>query len=171
MNNFIRIVTINLLLISYLLFPSQLSAQELQLTLPSLETPSVVQIEKPIIMPVNPGDKILWSGLLLNPSAVAQIKVNLDSQKEQCKLDITKEVDLAKANFEFQRSVLQIENDRKKIIYEATIKSKIEENNQLHKLLEIKENEKPNIYLWTGLGVIGGITITILTTIIVTHAN
>lgn len=138
---------------------------------PPVPSSTVQSPAVPVIVPVKPGYVVLWPGLLLNPAAVAQIKVNLDSAKEQCDIVTKKAVDQQKAQGDFQLANQTAESTRVKSVLEANLKSRIGEVVDLQKRLEQSEKDRPNVYLWTGLGVGVGMVVTVLTVFAVSQAS
>jgi hypothetical protein len=109
--------------------------------------------------------------LLLNPPAVAQIKVDLDTAKEQCALTTRKEVATAKADCDFRSESERATAERQKAEVEAALKSRTSEVVDLQKRLEKIEKDKTNVYLYTGLGAVGGIVLTVITVFAVSRAS
>jgi hypothetical protein len=145
------------------------------------ETPSVVDTPIPVsavqppvvptIVPARPGYVVPWPGLLLNPAAVAQIKVELDSAKKQCDIIVEREVAVQKAHNDHELAVQKAAHERAQAEANASIKTKTSEINDLTKRLEKAEKDKPNTYLWTGLGFGAGVVVTVLTVFAVSQAT
>ncbi len=125
----------------------------------------------PTIVPLKPGNVVPWPGLLLNPAAVAQIKVDLDSAKEQCAIVTRRAVDEQKAQDDYQTALQKAAHDRIQAELQASLKSRTGEVNDLTKRLEKAEKDRPNPYLWTGLGFGAGIAVTVLTVFAVSQAT
>jgi len=126
---------------------------------------------EPTIVPVRPGSIIPWPGLLLNPAAVAQIKVELDSAKQQCAIVTKRAVDEQKAHDDYELALQKAAAERAQAEAAASIKTKTSEINDLTKRLEKAEKDKPNTYLWTGLGFGAGVVVTVLTVFAVSQAS
>lgn len=125
----------------------------------------------PVILPLRPGNVVPWPGLLLNPAAVAQIKVDLDNAKGQCEIVTQRAVAEQKAHDDYDKAVAKAESDRQKAVLEANLRSRTSELNDLTKRLEAAEKDKPNTYLWAGLGFGAGIAVTVLTVFAVNQAS
>lgn len=117
------------------------------------------------------GQKAPWTGLLLNAPAVARIKVELDSAKEQCVIVTQKAVDTQKAQYEFQLENERAEAERKAAEAAAALRTRQAEIVDLQKRLDKAEKDRPNVYLWTGLGFVGGAALTVLTVFAVSQAS
>ena len=133
--------------------------------------PATVVPSDPIIVPLPLGGKAPWPGLLLNAPAVARIKVELDTAKEQCVIITQKAVNTQKAQYEFQLESERATAERKETEAAASLKSRNSEIQDLQKALDKAEKDRPNVYLWTGLGVVGGAVLTVLTVFAVTRAT
>lgn len=107
----------------------------------------------------------------MNAPAIAQIKVDLDSAKEQCDITIKKEVDTTVANWQYKLDVQVATSTREKSEVDAALKSRTAEAIDLQKRLAQSEKDRPNVYLWTGLGVAGGVILTVLTVFAVSKAS
>ena len=126
---------------------------------------------EPTIVPVRPGSVIPWSGLLLNPAAVAQIKVELDSAKQQCAIVTQRAVAEQKAQSDYDAALQKAAAERQQAELNASVKSKTAEINSLTQRLSQAEKDRPNAYLWTGLGFGAGIAVTVLTVFAVSQAS
>lgn len=132
---------------------------------------SVQPPTEPTIVPVRPGSVIPWPGLLLNPAAVAQIKVDLDSAKQQCFIVTQRAVAEQKAQSDYDAALQKAAAERQQAELNASVKSKTAEINSLTQRLSQAEKDRPNTYLWTGLGFGAGVAVTVLTVFAVAQAT
>lgn len=131
----------------------------------------VVDVTQPLLLPLKVGDKAPWPGVLLNAPAVAQIKVNLDSAKAECDIEVRKAQDIVKAQATFELANEKASHEKDKAVDAAVIKEKTLTVADLQKRLDESEKSRPNVYLWTGVGVVGGVVLTVLTVFAVSQAS
>lgn len=126
---------------------------------------------EPTIVPVKPGSIIPWPGLLLNPAAVAQIKVELDSANQQCSIITRRALGEQKAQSDYEAALQKAAAERQQAELNANVKSKTAEINSLTQRLALTEKDRPNTYLWVGLGFGAGVAVTVLTVFAVSQAT
>lgn len=107
-----------------------------------------------------------FTGILLSPKAAATIVVQLDSLKEQIKIELqkAKAEEIAKCDFKTSELITKNESDKK--IFAARLDEQIKVGLVLQDRLKKEESSRVNTPLWVGvgttLGVITGIGITLL---------
>lgn len=120
---------------------------------------------KPEVTPVKKGDKAPFAGVLFNVDAAAKVKVDIEHAREQCKIEVEKEKDLEKAKKELELAKMKAAEEAAKKELALTLALKNDQINFLNQTIE-RQNEKltknknrDGLYL--GLGVLGGILLTV----------
>jgi len=140
-------------------------------SVPNTSTPEGETDPGEVITPLRKGTKAPFTGSLLSPQAMAKIIVEMKLANER----IAIEVDRAKGECDAQcdkkisDKTASCEADNK--IAKSTIEQNIKDIEELNKELETLRSSQPNVYLWTGLGVLTGIGISILTVYAVSEAT
>ena len=114
-----------------------------------------------LISPLKKSQKAPFNGVLLNPAAVAGVKVQLDTADEQCKIEQDKAVGICKAQCDFNSSNLKAENERLAAVAAANEKSLRGEITDLQATLKKTTTSGSNPVLLIGLGVVGGVLTTL----------
>lgn len=148
-------------------------------SIPTVSVPVLVQPpalspdEVPVgaaISPMKKGQIAPFTGLLLSPAAIAALIVELNSFKEQTKIEVDHAVGDQKAQCDFslaeQKNVL--ETDKK--ILSAHITDQDKQISILQVDLKAAEARQTNPALWLGLGALGGFIVTIAIAYVVVQA-
>lgn len=121
------------------------------------------------ISPLYKGNKAPFSGVHLSPMAVAFIYVELKSVAKTIEIEVERAKKEAEAYHKY-------EINKKKIEYDADVKVlnvKIEANEKnisfLEKRLIEEEKKRESVPLWTGLGFLAGVGISLLTVYVVSE--
>jgi hypothetical protein len=140
-------------------------------TLPVASTPEGEADPGEVITPLRKGTKAPFTGSLLSPQAMAKIIVEMRLANERIAIEVDKAKEECDAHCEKKISdkTAGCEADRK--IAQATIEQNIKDIESLNKELKILEDSQPNVYLWTGLGFLAGIGVSILTVYAVSEAT
>jgi hypothetical protein len=121
-----------------------------------------VQVQTiPTIAPLNKDQPAPFLGVLLSPEAVAKIVADKDVQANATQLTLQHQVDLDKANVDFQLSQLKTTCSTDKSIIQAQLTDSQKQNAILMKQLE---NVTGGISapVWIGIGIVGGIVSTLV---------
>ena len=73
-------------------------------------SPSLVNAEDLIITPIKEGQPAPYSGVILDSPTAARIIVDKKLSEERCNIQKKSEIDRARADCEFKRSLLEAEN-------------------------------------------------------------
>jgi hypothetical protein len=112
-----------------------------------------------------------YTGILLSPRATATIITQLNSIDDAVKIEVAKAKAESKAQCDFalDEQKNRLETDKKVIQADADEKAK------RIKILETKLSEseasRPNVIVWTGVGFVGGVVVTVLTTYALSQAT
>lgn len=122
------------------------------------------------IKPLQKGDVAPFAGLLLSPTAVAKVIVDIDSKKTEIDIAVKSAVDTQKAidNKEFADAKAECDKDKK--IMQANLDFNNKQIQELQTALKKTEDNKPNLLLYVGGGVIGGALLVLGTTFVVVSA-
>lgn len=133
--------------------------------------PNMASADEPVMKPMRQGDVAPWIGVLLNPAAVAQIKVNLDTAKAACDITTKKAVDTVTAQCVADIGLEKAAHEKDKAVDAAIIKANSQALADALKRLDTAEKAKSNPYIWLGLGGAAGIAVTILTVVVVSSVK
>ena len=107
------------------------------------------------VTPINEGQPAPYSGVILDSPTAARIIVDKKLSEERCKIQKKSEVERARADCEFKRSLLEAEKQAEKKKLEILLSSQEKENQRLHRALE--ETDSVNGVWWFITGTITGI--------------
>lgn len=124
----------------------------------------------PVISPLQKNQKAPFSGVLLNPPAVAQIKVELDTAEQKCKIETNRSVSVCQAQCDKKTNDLIAENERLQAIASAREKSQQSQILELQNVIK-KSTSGPSPGLWVGLGTAGGVLLTLGTVWVVAQVT
>jgi hypothetical protein len=115
------------------------------------------------ISPMRKGNKAMFTGVLLSPLAIATLITELKSAELVTEIEVKRAKDEAAAWCikDLEKAAATAEAEKKSL--QAEIDAKITQMKELEKALDKAERDRPNAYLWAGLGVIGGVGISLLT--------
>ena len=115
------------------------------------------------LSPMRKGNKAPFSGVLLSPVAVAQIVAQMRFVEEEKKLEVERAKEEAAAWSKHEMENQKIFSETKVKIMQAEIDYQFSQVKKLQEDLSKAESERPNKYLWAGLGVLGGVGLALLT--------
>lgn len=122
------------------------------------------------ISPMRKGNRAPFTGVLLSPRAMAKILVDIKTAQERVAIEVDKAKAECEANCDKKASDKAASCEADKKIAEATIEQNIKEIQSLNKELKDLRDDQPNVYLWTGLGVLAGIGVSVLAVYAVSQA-
>lgn len=134
------------------------------------EAPALVAGEPDVgaaVSPMKKGQTAPFTGVLLSPRAVATVTVNLQSIEEKIKIEVNRATELAKVKCDADVNAEKIKAEADTKVFQAQLEARNAELKILTDRLEKEEKAKPNLLLWTGGGVLGGVLLTVL----VVHAT
>jgi hypothetical protein len=115
--------------------------------------------ELPRISPLNEGDVAPFSGVLYNPTAIAETIAQREFLIEQHKLNLTVLKERLDAEYSLKLSNLQADLDAFKIKYDSMSTIKDEEINKLQNIVLKQTND--HSHWWLTGGILTGVLITI----------
>lgn len=124
-----------------------------------------------VISPMKKGQVAPFTGLLLSPSAVADIIVQLQNAQNETDIQVKRAVETQKA-----QDQLVIDNQNSAYQYLKTTSDLIIKNQDakiaaLTKKIVEEEKSKPNLPLWIGGGFLGGVVVSVLTVFAIGRAT
>ncbi len=162
------ITAISLLLTSSTLYGSPPSSK---ISLPPINVPEGETSVGAAISPMSKGNRAPFTGLLLSPLAVATIISELSSYQEMLEIELTRVKAEYEADMKFRLNRLKIEHEADKTVLNTQIETANKRIIELGYLLQKEIDNRPNIFLWSSLGVLGGIGITLLTVFAVSQVS
>jgi hypothetical protein len=123
------------------------------------------------ISPMKKGQTAPFTGVLLSPQAVATITVNLNSIADKIKIEVTKAHGDDKAQCDALVNTIKINADADSKRLNAQLTASKADNKVITDRLAKAEKSAPNLSLWVGGGVLGGIVLTLVTTFAVGKAT
>jgi len=123
------------------------------------------------LSPMKKGQKAPFTGVLLSPSAVANVIVELKSIDERIQIEVAAAMQKQTAICEKSTSDLKTKQEADRKILQADLADKARVI--LAKEQEIKKlrDEQTNPWAWLGAGAAGGITLTVLTAFAISKAT
>ena len=130
-----------------------------------------VYADEPAITPLRQSQKAPYSGVLLNPEAVAKVAVDYNNVKSQIEIEVQKASETEKAKAQKAIDDLRADLQYNKTVSDAMLKSKDKEIDVLLKQVNNLEKYQNNPMLWCGLGLVGGVVITVATVLVIGAAK
>lgn len=152
--------------LSFVLNVSSVSAADpdpKKITLPKISVPSGEVDVGDAISPMPKGARAPFTGLLLSPRAVATLITELSSYQELLEIETRRLRQEYDADIEFKLNKLKIEHEADTSVLKARLESSNSTIIDLGNQLQHEIDNRPNVFLWTSLGVAGGIALTLLT--------
>lgn len=136
------------------------------------ETPKVEVKEDPgKISPLKQNQPAPYPGVLFSPKAAAVVATEISTAKQKIVIEVESAVKTAEAKKDRDFNILKIQCDTDKKILTATSEERIKRIGQLESDLKNAQEAAPSRPFWTGVGVVGGIAVTLLTVFIVGQAT
>jgi hypothetical protein len=123
-----------------------------------------------VISPMKLGQKAMFSGLLLSPSAVATVISNLDHQKQACDIEVKKATDTDTAQCTLKVTIADNATVRVQSVSDAEVKSRDAQIKTLSDALQKAQSSSSSPYIWAVVGVVSGIALTLGTVFLVSKA-
>jgi len=124
----------------------------------------------PVIVPLKMNELAPFDGVELSAESVATIITNFHLKDEELKLNIDKALADASAQSTFKLNELQSQLDLNKHVSDARIKSLDDQNKALNIELKKAIDDQSNVPLLLGLGFAGGVVVSVLLTLALTHS-
>lgn len=124
--------------------------------------------------PMKKKQRAPFTGVLLSPSAVANIIVEYETIEERIHVEVMKTISESKADCEKQLTDKKIKHEADKKIMQASINSKdlmIKSLDAEVKRLNDEKNAKWHPGAWIGIGAASGIALTVLTAFAISKAT
>jgi hypothetical protein len=123
------------------------------------------------ITPLKKGYPAPFTGVLMSPKAVATVIVELNSFDDRIKIEVDRALGECQARCDFKVNEVKIKAESDAKISAAHLKFLSDENTVLQNRLKKVEESQPNLMLWAGGGLVGGIAMTVLTVFAVSQAS
>lgn len=124
-----------------------------------------------VLSPLRKGQKAPFTGILLSPSSVAYIIVEMETFQEKINFEISRAVKINQTECERNASNSEARTTADKKELQAQINENNRKINILNEQLKKEKKSQTNPGLWLGLGVAGGVVLTVLTTFAVSQAT
>lgn len=134
-----------------------------KISLPKLNIPPGEEDVGAAISPMSKGVRAPFTGLLLSPLAVATLMTELTSYQELLEIEVRRLRQEHDADVEFRLKKLKIEHEADVSILNSRLETSNSTIINLGNQLQREIDNRPNVFLWTSLGVAGGIALTLLT--------
>ena len=114
------------------------------------------------ISPLKKGQPAPFSGVLFTPRAAASVATEISTFREKSRIELTSAVASAEAkkDFRYDEAVSACKTD--KVVLNTTINSERDRSLLLEKEIQKLKQEAPSKTMWLGAGVLGGVTLTLL---------
>ena len=123
------------------------------------------------LSPMKKSQKAPFTGVLLSPSAVANIIVDLESIDEKIRIEVNAAVQKQIATCEKTTSDLNTKHEADIKILRADIDDKSVTISAKEEEIKKLKSEQTNPWVWAGIGAASGIALTLLTTFAVSKAT
>lgn len=123
------------------------------------------------LSPMKRGQQAPFSGVLLSPRATATLLVQINSINDQIKIEVdhARAEEIAKCDFRVKETTTTMTADQK--ILQARSDAQAKQIDVLNDQLKREEGARSNGTLLLGLGVAGGVILTVLTTFAVSRST
>jgi hypothetical protein len=119
------------------------------------------------ISPMKKGQVAPFTGILLSPKAAATVIAELNNFEARVKVEVDHAVAVNQAQCDFKLSEQKTTADADKKVLNAQLEERNKRIDILNGIIKKQEEDRPNVMLWTGLGVAGGVIITLGTVLVV----
>jgi len=155
------------LLLTSMTLPSLARAQDKKPEPPKVE----VKEDTGKISPLKQNQPAPYPGVLFSPKAAAVVAIEISTAKQKIVIEVESAVKTAEAKKDRAFNILKIQCDTDRKILSATSEERIKRIGQLESDLKNAQAAAPSRPFWTGVGVVGGIAVTLLTVFIVGQAT
>jgi sensor c-di-GMP phosphodiesterase-like protein len=124
----------------------------------------------PVISPLKQGQVAPYAGVLLSPGAVAQLVAQQDTVQAAIQLVVQHQVEVDAAQQKYALDTQQTTCDADKKVLQAQVDDGKRQVVVLTDQLK-KNTGGPGAPVWIGVGVVGGIVLTVLTTFAITRVT
>jgi len=151
-------------LVSYVLVASMLATSVPAWADPPAPTPP------PIVTPLKQGQVAPWPGVLLSPPAVARVVAQQDTSSAAIALAVQHQAELDAAQKKYALDSATTTCTADKTVLQAEVTDYQKQNQILTDQLK-KATSGPSAPVWIGIGVVGGVVVTVLTAFVVSKAT
>lgn len=140
----------------------------LPLTLPPI--PEVPKTEVDVgeaVSPMRKGQVAPFTGLLFSPAAVATIITEIESKQAEIDLEVQRATDAMAVRHNHQLEIMRIRTDSDSKIDKLRIDEQKNEIDRLNLRLKQEREDRPNVLVWTAVGVGAGVILSTLTAAII----
>jgi len=123
------------------------------------------------LSPMKKGQKTPFTGVLLSPSAVANVIVELESIDEKIRIEVNVAVQKQIAECEKSASNLNTKHEADVKILRSDIDDKTRTISAKEEEIKKLKAEQTNPWIWAGIGTAGGIALALLTTFAVSKVT
>lgn len=141
------------------------------LTLSFLSLSTIAGADEGVIKPMKLGELAPFEGLLLSPSAVAEIVSDKKLESERIAVAVDSERKKTESGCQLRLGEEKIRFDREVAYLNSDIKMKEARLTTLSEQLRISQEKEGMTPYYVGGGVLAGTLLTILTTIAITHIS
>lgn len=131
----------------------------------------VVPDQTSAISPMRKGQTAPFTGVLFSPGATASIIADISTNSEKIAIEVEKAVKASEAKKDFSNNELKTQCTSDKKILQAAVDSKTSQLKTVEEALKKSEDAVPSRSLWTGIGFVGGIAVTVLSVFVVNQAT
>lgn len=122
------------------------------------ETEESVIEQAKLVTTLEKGEAAPFGGTLFSTAAAASLLAQLELSEESCQLEVNRQVDLTKAEYQLEIDSLNAKVLRLETNYSDMLEIKTGQIDYLD--TQLQKSSKPRNELWFALGVVGGIVIT-----------
>jgi len=123
------------------------------------------------ISPMKRGQRTPFTGVLFSPAAVATVIVEIESFQERLHIEVMKSIFEERAAGDKKlNDIIATSNVDKKIL-QSNLDAAKRETDAFKTELNVLKDSQSNPYLWTGIGTVSGIALTLLTVFAVTQVT
>lgn len=143
-------------------------------TSPLPQSPALVPGEVDVgaaISPMKKGQIAPFTGVLLSPTATAQLIVQIQMQPQVIKVQVDHQAALDKAQCDFDKAEQKNISDTANKILQAQLDDNVKQVGILTDQVKSLEASRPNTALWFGLGAGAGVVVTVLLTLAIAYAG
>lgn len=122
------------------------------------------------ISPLSKGKPAPYNGVLFSPKAAAFVATEIGSAKKKTEIEVEAAVKRSEAKKDLDFTNLKVECESSKKILTATSDERLKRISELENDLKSALAAAPSRTLWTTIGAVGGIALTLLTVFVVGQA-